>query len=82
MNNFRMSEQVAHERQHDLQRESRQAQQSRLALDDEPGSSLLRRLFNLFGGALGARPAQDAPVAQEQGKSVVNPKSLNDCVAC
>lgn len=82
MNNFQLSEQLAHERQYDLQRESKEAQQARLALDDEPRPSFLRRLFNLFGGALRARPAQGAPAAQEYRTPVVNPSSLDDCVAC
>ena len=82
MNHFRLSEQVAHEKQYDLQRESKEAQHARLALDDEPRLSFLRRLFNLFVGALRARPAQGAPAAQEQGTPVVNPSSLDDCVAC
>jgi hypothetical protein len=82
MNNFRLSEQVAREKQYDLQRESKEAAQARLALDDEPRPSFLRRLFNLLGGALGARPAQGAPAAQDQGTPVVNPNSLNDCVSC
>jgi hypothetical protein len=82
MNHFRLSEQVAHEKQYDLQRESKEAQQARLALDDEPRLSLLRRLFYLFGGALSARPAQGALAAQEQGTQVVNTSQLDDCVAC
>jgi hypothetical protein len=82
MNNYWLEERVARQRQDELRREAMQERRAKLALKDEPGPSVLRRLFSLFGGVLEAQPTRSASVGQDQEAPAVNSHRLDDCLAC
>ena len=82
MSTLWLEEQVARARQDDLRREAMQERQAKLASKDEPGPSILRRLFSLLGGALEAQPVRSASVGPDHKAPAVNSHQLDDCLAC